>query len=261
MINYSKETRGSTMTINPNNSIYQFNIDQLKDLRLFVVEEKMGLKGKIYVIQRVKFNNDDTVDKIRMLKEKLETGKIWHKTGSKRTNNIKYAGRGLNPSQIEQIILKKAVVDAEPIETEIIRDGMTAEDKIKEMDEEEERLFKFVGSLLEKIENASVDKFQKSAQKSSHLVQQTPAKIQVKSDVTRKEKVSKESSQREYSPQESAKKRAIQQEKDIDNTRIKKRKTKQIAEESDTKAAERLKKDIRSEENQQEVEEKDRKRK
>lgn len=226
-------------------------IENFNDLRLFEVEEMKGNAGKIFVIKRVKISKDDTIERIQTIIKKLDEGKIWRKTGSLKKGTVKYAGKGLNPNEIECIKVKKTA-KTEENEPEFSWD-VTIEnvaDKVEEMNEDDTSALKGIKKDLEDTFGKNIET--QSFSRSGSSIKQTSAKE--KAVISEQKK-----SQMAVHLQVMKKEKAVAKEEANEENRVQKRKNSKLAEELDKKSDKRRSLDIRSDEKQAEIVRKDRK--
>nr|WP_166155339.1 hypothetical protein [Neochlamydia sp. AcF84]NGY94854.1 hypothetical protein [Neochlamydia sp. AcF84] len=230
--------------------------NDINALRLYEVAESVSRENgkKSYTIKRVKLNQHDSIERIEALITKLNEGKIWLKVGKRREGTVKYAGKGLKPSEIASIILKKQdKTDKTQIEISIDITKENLEDQVEEMSHQDISLLERIAKSLQATFKLDIQKKVNSqARIINHPVASSPVKskhaLAAKATMPEEKKVTYRSRS-----QESKKEKKIEEEKAIEKQRVQKRKALTLAKELDEKSDKRRLRAIKSTEKQKEI--------
>lgn len=145
--------------MNIQDSRNNYVIEDFNRMGFFEVKRENEGDKVVCYIKRIKISASDSRERILRIEEMLKKGDIWCRKGSKREGTIRYASPGLNPSQIQSIILTKTdktdVSNKSEISIDITKEHV--EDQVEKMTKEDMK-------ILERIVNALNERFGKQNQ-------------------------------------------------------------------------------------------------
>lgn len=225
----------------------KYLIEDINSLRLFKVEKV----GHAFVIEKITISRNDQFEKIENLIQTINEGRVWVKHGHRKTGNVKYAGKGVDLSEVQSIILKKRDKNDETqtIDIDITKEHL--EDQIEEMSEQDISLLEKIGKALKNIFEKDRQAKEDATNHASLIVSSKSATHKIKKQVEQQPVVQTKNSKNTIKQKERS--LSKEDEKSNEKAREKKHKQLEISQELDQKADTLRHKDIRSDEKRQDL--------